>query len=96
MGLGPSKDDKSQNSNIAIAQVQSLSGQVESKLNYVGIGLLVIGVVLLIIFLYVLRAKCKRHVNSWLRKTVESLPPPTAIRVSNVPPQQMQAAPSVY
>lgn len=79
MGYGQSKEDTQ---NIAIAQVTTLSGQVDAKLNYVGIGLIVVGIIMSVIICYGVRAKCRRIATSWVRKAVEKLPP-TTVRVES-------------
>lgn len=85
MGWSQSKEEQANSHNtIAIAKVENLSNQVESKLNFVAIGLIVIGVISIIIMCYFIRAKCKQCARSWVQKTVGNLPP-TAIRIDGVP-----------
>lgn len=90
MGGGQSQEDNKQ-TNIAIAQVQTMSGQMETKLNYLGITLIVIGAILIIWFCYAVRTKCRRTAKRWLSKAVADLPP-TAIKVQTT----AQPTQSVY
>lgn len=90
MGGGQSQEESKQ-ANIAIAQVQTMSGQVEAKLNYCGIALMVVGAILVIWFCYAVRTKCRRAAKRWLSKAVADLPP-TAIKVQPAP----QPIQSVY
>lgn len=77
MGLGPSTEENKDSHNaIAIATVKNLSTTVESKLNYVGIGLIICGIVLIFVLCYVLRIKCKKSAMKWLQKAVVKLPGP--------------------
>lgn len=90
MGYNQSKpEDKNSHNAIAIAKVENLSSQVESKLNYVGVGLIILGIISVIFLCYFVRNRCKQCARNWVQKTVGNLPP-TAIRVHNVPvaPQQ--------
>lgn len=77
MGYNLSKEEKEPSNNIAIAQVQAVSGQVETKLNYLGIVLIIISVILGVLFCYAVRTKCRRAAKRWLRRAVADLPPPT-------------------
>lgn len=96
MGLSQGKQEADNSHNaIAIAKVENLSTQVESKLNYVGIGLIILGVCLCIFFCYFVRSRCKQCAKAWVQKTVGNMPP-TAIRIHGGPltpqqnPQQQQ------
>ncbi|XP_073959739.1 uncharacterized protein [Choristoneura fumiferana] len=94
MGWGQSKDEEKESHNtVAIAQVKNFSGQVESKLNYVGIALIVICAVLTVLLLYIIRRKCKDYTQSWVRRAMEKASPPlAAVRV--IPESlQQQAVP---
>lgn len=90
MGLSQGKEENNSHNAIAIAKVENLSNQVESKLNYVGIGLIALGIILLLAICYFVRMKCKQCARSWVQKTIGNLPP-TAIKVHTVasPPQQV-------
>lgn len=88
MGWGQSKPEKDSHDTIAIAQVQNLSGQVEAKLNYVGIGVIILCVVLTLLLLYLIRSKCKQCARTWVTRTIEKAAPPLAVvRVQRDPPQ---------
>lgn len=91
MGWGQSKTEEHETNNIAIAQVQTISNQMESKLNYVGIGLIVLGALLVILLCYAVRTKCRNYARTWVRKTVADLPP-TSIRVQNTQAHPEQQA----
>lgn len=83
MGWSQSKEENKDSHNaVAIATVQNLSSQVENKLNYVGIGLIIVGIVLLFALCYFIRNKCRNCANKWLTKSVSKLPPLTRIDVT--------------
>lgn len=55
----------------ASAQAQIVAGQqIESKLNYFGISLIVIMVILGLILVYAIRRGCMNNMRGWLRKEV--------------------------
>ena len=56
---------------IATAQAQVVAGQqLESKLNYLGIALIVIAVIMGILLCYAIKRGCVGHARDWLRREV--------------------------
>lgn len=70
MGFGQSKNQNQEQEaqNVAFAQAIAGSTHVDNKLNYFGIVLIVIVVLLAIIFCYGIRLQCQKKVRNWLRK----------------------------
>lgn len=59
---------------ITTAQAQVVAGQqLESKLNYFGMVLIVIATILGVLLCYALRRGCIGHMRGWLRKEVPKL-----------------------
>ena len=57
--------------NIAIAQAQVVAGQqLENKLNYFGIILVIIAAIMGILLCYAFKRGCASHAREWLRKEV--------------------------
>jgi hypothetical protein len=95
MGYGQSKEDASHN-NIAIAEVHSVTGQVDTKLNYFGIILLVISVVLVLFLLYFIYNKCRQCIQSWLQKAVARVQPATVVVHREQAQPQPKQQPVIY
>lgn len=56
---------------VATAQAQVVAGQqLESKLNYFGIVLMVIAVIMGILLCYAIKRGCVGHARDWLRREV--------------------------
>lgn len=56
---------------VATAQAQVVAGQqLESKLNYFGIVLMVIAVIMGILLCYAIKRGCVGHAREWLRREV--------------------------
>lgn len=93
MGWGQSKPVVDERNKVEITQVQSISNIMESKLNMVWIGILVVAVILGIILCYAIRSKCKSFARQWLMKTMTRMSTPTSVKVhsmSSTVPQQQQ------
>lgn len=60
--------------NIAIAQAQVVAGQqLENKLNYFGIILVIIAAIMGILLCYAIKRGCAGHAREWLRKEVPGI-----------------------
>lgn len=87
MGNYQVKDSKIQ------AQAQVLNGQVEEKLNYYGIMIIVMFVILAFVLCYGLRRNCIYRARRWLQKEVDTMVPArtAAAQQTAVPNNHMAA-----
>lgn len=84
--MGHSQSSADKNEANAQAQVINNVTQVETKLNYVTIVLIVIACAFLIIIIYTLRRQCLKKTQSWLRKELNKAGGPAPLQRVQVQP----------
>lgn len=95
MGYNQSKEkEENAHNTIAVAKVEMMSNQMELKINYLGIGMIVVGVLLAVFLCFLIRAKCKQRAQAWLEKAVNKVPL-TSVR-AQVPENQAVKQPTLY